>query len=97
MGLGSDVGKEAAQTIANALPGVEAAIEQSVHEIKGLVADTIVPIIANIMSDVEGQINRFDGATLDITPSGKLTATLTATVDIPTFSAKLNAPLKPSS
>lgn len=89
------VGSQATKNIADALPGVEKTITDAVSGVRLLVSETLVPIIAEVVTEILGEFNRLDGATITLTPSGKLKAAITVEVDIPTFTAAVNMPLKP--
>jgi hypothetical protein len=90
-----DVGLQSAKEITDALPGVEKTITDAVSGLQVLVTQTVVPILAEIVSQALAQINRLDGATVTMVPNGKLEATVNVSVQIPTFTATLNMPLKP--
>jgi hypothetical protein len=90
-----NVGLQGAKDIADALPGVEKTITDSVAALQVLVTQTVVPILADIVSQALAQINRLDGATVTLAPSGKMEATINVSVQIPTFVATVSMPLKP--
>lgn len=90
MAIGDQVGVKAAETIANALPGVEASVDRAGAVLKEIIIGTLVPCLADFVSQAEMHIDRLDGATITLEPSSKLTVT----VEIPSFKATLSAPLK---
>jgi hypothetical protein len=92
MAIGDEVGSKAAKTIADALPGVEAAVDRTMDGLRDLVVNTLTPAFADFVSQGEMQIDRLDGATVTLEPSGKLTVSVT--VDIPSFKATISAPLR---
>jgi len=91
------VGEQATKNIADALPGVEKTITDAFTAVQVLVGQTLVPIIADVITQALAQVDRLDGATVSIEPDRKLTATVTVnvSVDVPTFTARVNMPLKP--
>lgn len=88
------VGNQTAKTIADALPGVEKTISDAVQGMNLLVKETCIPILADIVSETLARVDALDGARIILSPSGKLTATVTVTVDIPTFRFDVSMPLK---
>ena len=86
------VGNQTAKTITDALPGLEKTVSDSLAGIQILVTQTLVPILADLVSQFDAQCNRLDGATITVEPS----APLTVTVTIPTFTLRINMPLKPA-
>lgn len=91
------VGSQATKNIADALPGVEQTVRDAVTGVQALITESLIPILAETVSQVLGEFNRLDGATVTLAPSGKLKATVTVEVEIPTFTATVNMPLKPVS
>jgi hypothetical protein len=84
------VGNQTAKTITDALPGVEKTVTDAISAVQLLVTQTLVPILADVVSQLDAQCNRLDGATITLAPSGPLTVTVT----IPTFTATVSMPLK---
>ena len=87
------VGNQTAKTITDALPGLEKTVSDALAGIQLLVTQTLVPILADVISQLDAQCNRLDGATITITSTGP---PLTVTVTIPTFTLRINMPLKPA-
>lgn len=83
------IGKDSLKPLTDALPGVEKTISDAVAGIQVLVGETIVPIIAEVVTQALAQVDRIDGATVTLKPSGKLIVT----VDIPAFTATVSMPL----
>jgi hypothetical protein len=93
--LFENVGLQSAKEITDALPGVEKTITDAVSGLQVVLTQTVVPILADIVSQALAQVNRLDGATVTLVPSGKLEATVSVSVQIPSFTATINMPLKP--
>ncbi len=89
-----NVGLQGAKDITDALPGVEKTITDAVAGLQVIVTQSIVPILADLVSQALAQINRLDGATVTFAPGGQLNATVNVSVQIPTFTATVNMPLK---
>jgi hypothetical protein len=92
-----NVALQGAKDITDALPGVEKTITDAAAGLQVIVTQTLVPILADLVSQALAQVNRLDGATVTLVPSGKLEATVNFSVQIPAFTATLNMPLKPAS
>jgi hypothetical protein len=92
MSLFDSVGNQTAKTISDALPGLEKTVSDALSGVQVLVTQTLVPILADIVGQFDAQVNRLDGATITLTPSEKLTVSIT--VEIPTFTATVSMPLK---
>jgi hypothetical protein len=90
-----NVGLQGAKDITDALPGVEKTITDAVAGLQVIVTQTLVPILADVVSQVLAQVNRLDGATVTLVPSGKIDVTVNFAIQIPTVTATLNMPLKP--
>jgi hypothetical protein len=88
------LGLKSVQQLTEALPGVEGTVRDAIAGIQVLVKETLVPIIADVVSETLARVDALDGAKITIAPSGKLTATISITVDIPTFTAAVSMPLK---
>lgn len=88
------IGAQTAKQITDALPGVEKTITDAVTGVDTLVKQTLIPILAEVVSDALARVDALDGARITVSPSGKLVATVTIAVDIPTFMASVSMPLK---
>jgi hypothetical protein len=93
--LFENVGLQSAKEITDALPGVEKTITDAVSGLQVVLTQTVVPILADIVSQALAQVDRLDGATVTLVPSGKLEATVNVSVQIPSFTATIHMPLKP--
>jgi hypothetical protein len=93
--LFENVGLQSAKEIADALPGVEKTITDAVSGLQVVLTQTVVPVLGDIVSQALAQVNRLDGATVTLVPNGKLEATVSVSVQIPSFTATISMPLKP--
>jgi hypothetical protein len=87
-----NIGKGAADSIAAALPGVEKTVADAVAGVNLIVQQALLPALAEVVATFEMQCDRLDGATITVEPSAPLTVTIT----IPTFTLRVNMPLKPT-
>ena len=87
--VGNQTAKTVTDALTAALPGVEKIVPDAISGVQVLLTQTLLPVLADCISQLELQVNRLDGATVTLTPSGPLTVAVT----IPTFTATVSMPI----
>ena len=90
----SNIGADAAKTLADALPSVEGTVRDTGQMLSTLVSQQLLPCLAEVVSQAITQVDRLDGAAVEVEADGRLTATVTVSVNFPKFTARVSAPLK---